>query len=68
MLVSRKQSLKKSHDADDVDIYAVDAVIWAVENSIVSGMGNNLFAPDNASTRAEAAKIMQNYCTLINNN
>lgn len=55
-------------DIDLVDAYAVDAVIWAVENGIISGMGNNLFAPDNASTRAEAAKIMQSYCTYINNN
>lgn len=52
-------------DAQDVDGYAEDAVLWAVDHKIVSGMGNNLFAPDNPSTRAEAAKIMQNCCMYI---
>ena len=38
-----------------------DAVIWAAENGIVSGIGNGKFAPATEITREQIAVIMQGY-------
>ena len=48
-------------DAANVDEYAQTAVIWAVANEVVKGKGNNQFAPDGNSTRAETAQVMLSY-------
>lgn len=38
-----------------------DAITWAAENNIVNGMGDGLFAPDDAITRAQMAAIFFRY-------
>ena len=38
-------------------------VAWASENNIVSGVGNNRFAPTQTVTRQQAAVILQNFTT-----
>ncbi len=38
-----------------------DAVVWASENGVVSGVGNNNYAPSRVITRQEAAQILYNY-------
>lgn len=35
------------------DHYAKEAILWAVENNITEGMGNNLFSPDGPVTRGQ---------------
>lgn len=51
--------------ADEASIsdYAQKAVDWARTNSIINGRENNLFAPRQTTTRAEAAVILHNYLT-----
>ena len=40
------------------DAYYFDAVKWAAENGITSGVGNGLFAPDQACTRAQIVTFL----------
>ena len=41
--------------------YYVDAVIWAAENDIVNGYGNNRFGPNDPITREQMASILYRY-------
>lgn len=47
-------------DVPDSAWYA-EAVCWAQENDVVSGMGDNLFEPDGKLTREQFAAILYNY-------
>ena len=40
------------------EAYYFEAVKWAVENKITSGVGNNLFAPDQPCTRAQIVTFL----------
>jgi hypothetical protein len=40
-------------------------VQWAADNVIVSGVGNDMFAPNTSITREQMATILTNYCTFI---
>ena len=42
-----------------------EAVSWAASKNIVSGIGNNLFAPDNNITREQMALILFNYANTM---
>lgn len=46
--------------ADDLSIadYAIDAVYYMRKNGIIAGKGENIFAPKDNLTRAEAAKLV----------
>ena len=50
-------------DSDEISEWAVEAVLWAYENKIVQGVGNDMFNPAGDSQRAAAAQIMMNYFT-----
>ena len=50
-------------DSDLISEWAVDAVLWAYENKLVQGVGNDMFDPAGDSQRAAAAQIMMNYFT-----
>ncbi len=41
--------------------YAIPAVIWAVENNIINGVGDGLLAPRGDSTRAQLAAVLSRY-------
>ena len=43
------------------DTWYTGAVTWASENGFVSGIGNNLFAPDGEITREEMCVIMDRF-------
>lgn len=43
--------------------YYIDAMIWAVENSITSGVDVALFAPDNPCTRGQTVTFLHRYFT-----
>ena len=70
MLVQMLYNLENQPDAetasfDDVATSAwyANAIAWAANNGIVSGVGNNLFAPDVKITREQMAVMLYNYCT-----
>ena len=53
-------------DVKGVSSYAVDAVKWAIGNKIISGKENGTrIDPKGNATRAEAAAMIQNYCTYV---
>ena len=45
-------------DWNDVSAYAHDAVAALVNKGVISGMGDNTFAPNSAATRAQAAVML----------
>lgn len=60
-------SLKAFADADDVQSWAKDAVIWAYQNGIVNGSlenGKLYLDPQGNATRAEAATMLTKYLAL----
>jgi len=52
-------------DVGDVSSYAVNSMKWAVGSSLISGMGNNMLAPGESSTRAQIAVILTRFCENI---
>ena len=48
-------------DADQISGYAKDALLWAVQNGILNGIGNNLVAPTAGAERAQVAAMMARY-------
>lgn len=51
---------KLTFDDDDmIDSYAVQALSWCVENSIIGGVGDNRLDPKGTATRAQAAVMLQ---------
>ena len=44
--------------------YAVEAVAWAVENGLISGMGDGSLDPQGLATRAQVATIMSQFVAL----
>ena len=48
-------------DADQISGYAKDALLWAVQNGILNGIGNNLVAPGAGAERAQVAAMMARY-------
>ena len=45
--------------------YATDAMRWAVETGLISGIGNNTLAPQGNATRAQLATILMRYCENV---
>ena len=48
-------------DAGSVSGFAADAMAWAVENGLISGMGDGTLAPQGQATRAQVAAILQRF-------
>lgn len=46
------------------DSYFADAAIWASENNISNGIGNNLFDPDTSITREAAVTMLVRYLNM----
>lgn len=53
------------NDAGKVSGYATDAMRWAVETGLISGIGNNTLAPQGNATRAQLATILMRYCENV---
>ena len=60
--VADQSSLDKFSDASLVSSYAKTAMEWALENGIISGMGNGIISPQSSATRAQVAAIVQRCC------
>ena len=54
-------SLSAFADQGRISSYAVPAVLWAVKNGYVTGMGNGTFLPNGLATRAQLATILHRY-------
>ena len=52
-------------DSASVSPWARDAVSWAVDSGIISGLPNGTLAPTDTATRAEAAVMLQNFVKNI---
>ena len=50
--------LDRFDDKSSISPYAVDGMVWAIENGLISGMNPTTLAPCNNATRAEAATII----------
>ena len=59
------KSLNSYVDASSVSDWAVEALAWAVDNGIISGMGNDSLAPQGNATRAQVATIMMQFVKNI---
>ena len=55
-------SLDRFNDAGKVSGYAADAMRWAVETGLISGMGDGTLNPQGNATRAQLATILMRYC------
>lgn len=56
--------LSRFADADDAGEWAVQALAWAVENGLISGMDGNKLNPQGRATRAQVATIMSQFVAL----
>ena len=48
-------------DADEISLYAKDALAWIYEKEIILGKGDGILDPKGKATRAEVAQIMYNF-------
>ena len=53
-------------DSANVSTWARNAMIWAVQNGILDGVGGNRLNPKGMTTRAQAAAIFMRFSKLIN--
>lgn len=52
-------------DADKISSYAQDAMLWATQVGIISGVGNNLVNPNGNAERAQVAAMFARYLKYI---
>lgn len=57
-------SLDQFTDSASVQEYAHDAMVWAVENGIISGYPNGQIRPGSSATRAEVCTMLMRYSNL----
>lgn len=55
------KSLSGYADASSVSDWAVEALAWAVDNGIISGMGGSSLAPQTTATRAQVAVMLMQF-------
>ena len=52
-------------DASSVSGYAQSAMLWAVQNGILNGVGGNRIAPNNSAERAQVAVMLARYIKQV---
>ena len=63
--IAASGNLARFSDDREVSPYAANPMRWAVGNSLISGMGDNMLAPGESSTRAQTAAILTRFCENI---
>ncbi|MBP1737487.1 MAG: hypothetical protein H6Q60_1368 [Oscillospiraceae bacterium] len=48
-------------DSDSTSDWAVDSLLWSVDNGLIKGMGNSTLAPQDTATRAQVATILMRF-------
>ena len=51
-------------DAVEISSYAKNALVWAHQQGIIAGKGNDILDPKGYATRAEVATIIINYLNI----
>ena len=65
MSTGGRDSLTGFSDTASVSPWAQDAVAWAVDSGIISGLPNGMLAPSRITTRAEAAAMLQRFVSVL---
>lgn len=52
-------------DGSSVSGWAAEAMSWAVNAGLISGVGSNQIAPTGTATRAQVAQILMNFCENV---
>ena len=65
MSTGGRDSLIGFSDASSVSPWAQDAVAWAVDSGIISGLPDGTLAPAGTATRAEAAAMLQRFVSVL---
>ena len=63
--IANLSELSAFSDAEDISLYAVETMRWAVGNGIMNGNGDGTLNPTGTATRAEAAQMLMNFCKEI---
>jgi S-layer homology domain. len=58
---SQQEQLKPFADADNVSVWAQDAMAWAVEHQLIEGKGNGHLDPLGEASRAEVVTILMRF-------
>lgn len=48
-------------DADSISIWAKDAMVWAVQRGLITGMDEDTLSPQGTATRTQVAAILQRF-------
>ncbi len=62
---AQNSDLSQFSDSAYIADYAKEAVAWAIEKGIISGVGDAKLAPKDGATRAQVAVFFMNYSKLI---
>lgn len=54
-------NLSQFSDADEVSVFAVDAIKYALESGLIKGKTENTINPKETTTRAEVATILYRF-------
>lgn len=52
-------------DAASISTYAAQAMAWALETGVISGMGGGILCPQGQATRAQTAQMLKNFLEAI---
>ncbi len=52
-------------DSGDVAAWAKTGILYCQSEGLISGIGNNIFAPQNTATRAQMATIIHNFIKVV---
>ena len=63
--VSGRADLSKFTDAEEVNLYAEDAMSWANAEELITGVGENTLKPAGDAIRAQVAAILHRFCAHI---
>lgn len=59
--VSSDKSIRWYRDYESISTWAKDALSWAVQRGLISGIGDDQLDPTGTCTRAQLAQIIKNY-------
>lgn len=63
--LGKRANLSGFSDADNISLYARDALSWAVFNGLISGTGTQTLSPQGNTTRSQAAVILTRFYDFV---
>lgn len=63
--VPSNYDLSNYYDASSVSSFATTAIKWAVGNGVIKGTESHMLTPQGATTRAQIATILMNFCEKV---